>query len=112
MTADLAAIFINRENGARCRVMAVDAGYAYLVIESGERSSRYSMPIAEYDGYPSIPVERHFTSLWRPATAEDLMGAEAPAAFRPPKPPTEPGETVEIIERVSIGGEMDGAPLP
>lgn len=109
MAGELDAIYINRESGARCHVTAVDAGYAYLLIElGGGKTSRYSMPIAEYDGDPSIPAERHFINLWRPATPEDLQTDEAPLGFRPPKNQLASAlsEAVDLDERVSIGGDL------
>ena len=95
-------IYINRESGARARVEAVDDYYARLIIESpGGKTSRYSMPIADYDG-TSPDTRRHFSSLWRTATPEDLI-PEPNENFRPPA--NEEREPEDA--RVSISPELD-----
>lgn len=77
-------VWINRDNGARCRVVEVNVAWAVLSIDNpGSLPSMYSMPIAEYDGDKSVPEARRFTTIWRPATPEDLVEAPMPN-YRPP----------------------------
>ena len=72
-------VFVNRDSGAICRVRKVDDSYAYLDILNGTGSNAlqtaFSMPVAQYDA--------EFALIWRPATAEDLIGMED-EGYRPP----------------------------
>lgn len=77
-------MFVNRESGARARVTEVTDSHAILAIDNPKGlPSRFSMPIAEYDGAPEVPEGRRFSSLWRPATAADEDDRPLPG-FRPP----------------------------
>jgi hypothetical protein len=69
-------------SGSVCRVVEVNSGYAILQIVS-PKPSKYSMPIAEYDGDPGVPVGRRFVDIWHPAAATDLVPT-GPTA-RPPR---------------------------
>lgn len=55
------------ESGALVRIVHMDESYVALVRLDGK--GQWSMPRAEY--------EATFASRYRPATAEDLLGAEA-----------------------------------
>lgn len=94
-------IYINRETGARAEVAGVNDSYADLIIRNPNgRQSRFSMPIADYDGTSANP-ERHFRSIWREATAEDMAPAPS-ATFRPPADAEREDE-----DGVTISPELD-----
>lgn len=77
------SVYVNRETGARATVANVNDSYADLIITNPNgRQSRFSMPIADYDGTSPNP-ERHFTSIWREAVPADML-VVATAGYRPP----------------------------
>jgi hypothetical protein len=102
-------VFVNRESGAVCHVLEVNDSHALLSIENPAKGtqpahqSKYSMPIAEYDGAPGVPVGRWFASIWRPATPDDFRGPVGPNIRPPlnsiadprPKPPEPDREPLE-----------------
>ena len=77
----LAGWYVNNHSGAICRVVEVNDGFAILEIVS-PKWSKYSMPIAEYEGAASVPEGNWFSNIWRPATPGDMPSN--PAA-RPPR---------------------------
>lgn len=71
-----ATIFVNRESGARATVQKVTDTYADISgVTPDGRAFRFQMPIGDYDG-TSPNSRNHFATLWRQATAEDLVPAE------------------------------------
>lgn len=68
-------MFVNRDSGALAKVTEVNSSFA--VIETiWPGSTKYSMPIGDYDGGV-------FGEQWRPATTEEMRPADG-AGFRLP----------------------------
>ena len=70
-------IFVNRDSGTMIRILNEDDSYVRYAALDG--TARTSMPRADYD--------KHFGSIFRPATAADLAGAFTSETDKPITPP-------------------------